>query len=101
MLLAGAAAGEAGQIVYAITNVSLRQRLCPPRMLGRVTATMRFLIMGLFPGGALLGGVLGELAGGRETLWVYGVLVTLSCVPVYAVVRGRRDVEELPGWQVA
>jgi hypothetical protein len=70
-------------------------------MLGRVTATMRVLMMGLFPVGALLGGVSGELVGARETLWVYDVLVTLSCVPVYVVVRGRRDVEELPGWQVA
>ena len=32
--------------------VTLRQRLCPPELLGRVTATMRFLIMGMFPLGA-------------------------------------------------
>jgi MFS family permease len=98
LLVIGAAAGEAGQIVYAITNVSLRQRLCPPHLLGRVSATMRVLIMGLFPVGALLGGVLGEVIGARATLWVYGAIATLSCVPVYAVLRRRRDVEELPGW---
>jgi MFS family permease len=101
LLVVGAAAGEVGQIVYAITSVSLRQRLCPPHLLGRVSATMRFLIMGLFPVGALLGGVLGEIVGPRTTLWVYGAIVTLSCLPVLAVIRRRRDVEEVPGWVTA
>ncbi|MBA3274574.1 MAG: MFS transporter, partial [Chloroflexia bacterium] len=52
LLIVSIAAGEFGSIIYAITNVSLRQRLCPENMLGRVTATMRFLIMGAFPLGA-------------------------------------------------
>ncbi|AQZ64800.1 major facilitator superfamily MFS_1 [[Actinomadura] parvosata subsp. kistnae] len=95
LLVVGTAAGELGQIVYAVTNVSLRQRLCPERMLGRVNATMRFLMMGLFPLGALLGGVLGEVAGARQTLWVAAVVVLLSPLPVYAALRGVRDVEDL------
>jgi MFS family permease len=83
LLVAGTAAGEFGQIVYAITNVTLRQRLVPPSLLGRVTATMRFLIMGMFPLGALVGGVLGEIVGVRGTLWVAGLLIVISTVPVY------------------
>jgi hypothetical protein len=59
LLVLGVAAGEFGQIVYAISNVTLRQRIVPERLLGRVTATMRFLLMGLFPLGALIGGALG------------------------------------------
>jgi hypothetical protein len=43
------AVGEFGQIVYAIANVTLRQRLVPTHLLGRVNATMRFLLMSLFP----------------------------------------------------
>ncbi|MGR6921523.1 MFS transporter [[Actinomadura] parvosata] len=97
LLVVGTAAGELGQIVYAVTNVSLRQRLCPERMLGRVNATMRFLMMGLFPLGALLGGVLGEVAGARQALWVAAVVVLLSPLPVYAALRGVRDVEDLGG----
>jgi MFS family permease len=90
LLVIGMAAGEFGQIVYAITSVTLRQRLCPPDLLGRVTATMRFLIMGLFPLGAFLGGVLGSLVGVRATLWVSGGLIVVSAVPVFLALRGSR-----------
>jgi MFS family permease len=95
LLLAGTAAGELGQIVYAITNVTLRQRLCPAQLLGRVNATMRFLIMGMFPLGALFGGVLGEFVGVRATLWLSGGLIVLSTWPVYRALKGVRDVEDL------
>ncbi|MFI7700489.1 MFS transporter [Nonomuraea sp. NPDC049480] len=98
LLALGTAAGELGQIVYAVTNVSLRQRLCPERMLGRVNATMRFLMMGLFPLGALLGGVLGETIGERPTLWLAGAIIALSPVPVWSALRGARDVEDVPVW---
>jgi MFS family permease len=91
LLVVGTAAGEFGQIVYAITNVTLRQRLCPPDLLGRVTATMRFLIMGMFPLGALLGGLLGGVVGVRATLWVSGSLIALSTVPVYLALRENPD----------
>ncbi|HLL63810.1 MAG TPA: MFS transporter, partial [Propionibacteriaceae bacterium] len=63
LLVVGMVAGELGQIVYAITSVSLRQHLCPDNFLGQVNATMTVLIMGLLPLGAVLGGVLGELVG--------------------------------------
>jgi len=98
LIVVGIAAGELGQIVYAIANVSLRQRLCPDRMLGRVNATMRFLIMGLFPLGALVGGALGELVGLRGTLGVAGAVLILCPLPLFLALRGRRDVEELPEW---
>ncbi|UNX53462.1 MFS transporter [Georgenia sp. TF02-10] len=98
LLVLGLGAGELGQIVYAVTSVSLRQRLCPPRLLGRVSATVRFVIMGSFPLGALLGGVLGELVGVRATLWVCGILVVLAPLPVWTALRHHRDVEDLPRW---
>ncbi|MGI5215259.1 hypothetical protein ACQEUR_20350, partial [Plantactinospora sp. CA-290183] len=60
-----------------------------------------FLMMGLFPLGALLGGVLGEFVGLRPTLWLSGVLVVLSALPVHLVLRRVRDVEDLPGWRIA
>jgi MFS family permease len=98
LLVVGLAAGEFGQIVYAITNVSLRQRLTPDRMLGRVTATMGFLIMGAFPLGALIGGVLGSTIGLRETLWISGGIIVLAPLPLYLALRGIRDVEQLEPW---
>ncbi|WP_188189874.1 MFS transporter [Nonomuraea sp. SYSU D8015] len=98
LIVLGTAAGELGQIVYAVTNVSLRQRLCPERLLGRVNATMRFLMMGLFPLGALLGGLLGEAVGPRPTLWLAGAIIVLSPLPVRMALRGARDVEDVPPW---
>lgn len=98
LLILSIAAGEFGAIIYAITNVSLRQRLCPENMLGRVTATMRFLIMGAFPLGAFIGGILGELVGLRGTLWIAGIIILLSPIPLFLALRYTRDIEELPSW---
>jgi len=98
LVLLGTAAGEFGQIVYAITSVSLRQRRCPPRLLGRVNATTRFLIMGLFPAGALLGGALGSAVGARTTLLASFLLIVVSALPAHRALRGVRDVEQLPAW---
>ncbi|NED94476.1 MFS transporter [Phytoactinopolyspora alkaliphila] len=98
LIVVGGAAGELGQIVYAITSLSLRQRLCPGHILGRVNATMRFLIMGVFPLGALVGGMLGELAGLRVTLFVSQGLIVLSALPVYLVLRHTRDIDDLAPW---
>jgi MFS family permease len=97
LLVVGTAAGELGQIVYAITNVSLRQRLCPDGVLARVNATMRVLIMGLFPFGALLGGVLGELLGPRAALLATCAVGLPAPIPVYLALRGVRDVDDLTG----
>ncbi|TDW87392.1 MFS transporter [Kribbella pratensis] len=82
----GLAAGEFGQLIYAITSVTLRQRVVPQELLGRVNATMRFLLMGLFPVGALLGGVLGTAFGARTTLLIAGGLIAISWLPVYAAI---------------
>jgi MFS family permease len=61
-------------LVLAIINeVSLRQAIVQHRMLGRVSATMRFMNTGTVPLGALAGGFLGEQIGLRGTL-VVGVI---------------------------
>ncbi len=98
LVLVSAAVGGAGQLVYAITNASLRQLLCPDHLLSRVTATMRFLIMGSLPLGAMIGGTLGELIGIRGTLWVAGTLLAVAALPVYLALRRSRDAADLPSW---
>jgi MFS family permease len=92
----GFAAGELGQIVYAISSVTLRQRIVPTYLLGRVNATMRFLLMGLFPLGALLGGLAGSSIGTRGTLWISGGLIALSWFPVHLALS-RPDGNAIPG----
>ncbi|TCP55178.1 putative MFS family arabinose efflux permease [Tamaricihabitans halophyticus] len=57
-------------VVYDIAQVSYRQMICPDRLRGRMTATMRFVIWGVLPIGALLGGVVGEWLGVRPAIWI-------------------------------
>jgi predicted MFS family arabinose efflux permease len=57
-------------LVYNITQVTMRQRLTPPRLLGRMNASIRFVVWGVMPIGALLSGVLGTVLGVVPTMWI-------------------------------
>jgi MFS family permease len=57
-------------VAYNIVQVSYRQTICPDHLLGRMNATMRFIMWGMTPVGGLLGGVLGTAVGARNTLWI-------------------------------
>jgi MFS family permease len=69
-------------VVYNVVQVSFRQRLCPPRLLGRMNASVRFIVFGTMPLGGLLGGVLGEWAGVVPALWVAVAGGFVACLPV-------------------
>jgi MFS family permease len=57
-------------VVYNVAQVSYRQAICPPRLLGRMNAAVRWIVWGTLPLGALLGGALGTAVGVRTTLWI-------------------------------
>jgi predicted MFS family arabinose efflux permease len=57
-------------MVFDVNVAAFRQAVTPPRLLGRVGASMSFITQGAKPLGALLGGVLGEALGLREALWL-------------------------------
>ncbi|MBE3591230.1 MAG: MFS transporter [Firmicutes bacterium] len=61
-------------------TVSLRQAITPDALLGRMTATVRFVIWGVNPLAALAGGALGEWLGLRATL-VASALLSLATLP--------------------
>lgn len=86
-------------VVYNVAQVSFRQRLCPPPLLGRMNASVRFIVWGIMPFGGLLGGYLGAHLGVQPTLWVAVVISGLSTLPVLLspLVRLR----ELPGAETA
>ncbi len=65
--------GGFGAVVYNINQGSLRQAICPHRMQGRMNASMRFMVWGTMPFGALAGGALGTWIGLRPTLIVGGL----------------------------
>ncbi|HEX3335525.1 MAG TPA: MFS transporter [Jatrophihabitans sp.] len=81
-------------VIYNITQVSFRQGLCPPDLLGRMNATMRFLVWGTMPLGGLIGGALGSAIGVRATLLVAAVGGCIAFVPVFF--SPLRHTRELP-----
>jgi MFS family permease len=58
----------AGILVYNVTITAFRQAYCPPELLGRVVASMRFVLFGTIPLGALAAGALAEAIGAREAV---------------------------------
>lgn len=81
-------------VVYNVVQVSFRQRLCPKPLLGRMNASIRFLVWGPMPIGAFLGGVLGRELGIVTTMWVFGVLGLIATLPV--VLSPLVSMRELP-----
>jgi MFS family permease len=57
-------------VLYNIAQLSYRQLICPPHLLGRMNAAMRWVVWGTLPLGGLLGGVFGSLLGVRTTIWI-------------------------------
>ncbi|MBO1420013.1 MFS transporter, partial [Streptomyces sp. FH025] len=71
-----------GAVAYNVAQVSFRQSVCPPELLGRMNATMRFLVWGTMPIGALGGGAVADWAGPRAALWLCAAGFLLVPVPL-------------------
>ncbi|MEQ4210086.1 MFS transporter [Actinopolymorpha sp. B9G3] len=91
---AGGAVFAVGVVVYNVTQVSFRQAVTPDHLLGRMNATMRFLVWGTQPIGGILGGVLGSAVGARTTLVIGAVGGSLAFLP--ALLSPLRTMRELP-----
>ncbi len=97
LFAAGSAVVSFGAVVYNVAQVSFRQGMCPPRLLGRMNATLRFLMWGTLPLGALLGGALAQSYGSRTALaWcAAGILA----VPLPLLLSPLRRMRDLPAPQ--
>ena len=84
-----------GAVFIFINFLALRQAVTPEPLLGRMTATMRWLTLLAAGPGALLGGWLGEVAGLRATLGFAGG-VTLLLVLVAWRLPLIRELKHLP-----
>lgn len=84
-------------VVYNIAQVSFRQRLCPKPLLGRMNASIRFLVWGPMPLGAFLAGILGDWLGVTTAMWILAACALLGSLPVLAspLVRMRALPREL------
>jgi predicted MFS family arabinose efflux permease len=86
-----------GSIIYNVIQVSFRQGLTPDHLLGRMNATMRFLVWGTMPLGGLVGGALGQLYGARMALLVLAAVSTLTFLPVFlSPLRRMRELPQQP-----
>lgn len=69
-------------IVYNVLQVTARQRLCPTPLLGRMNASIRFVVWGIMPISALLAGLLGSALGTVGAIWVGVALAAAACLPL-------------------
>jgi predicted MFS family arabinose efflux permease len=67
-------------VIYEINELSLRQKLVPEQMQGRVHACMHVLANGVGPLGALLAGWLSLLIGQHAVLWLGALGMLLSAL---------------------
>jgi MFS family permease len=86
--------GGLSNVIYNVTQVSLRQAITPERLQGRMNSVMRFIVWGTIPLGALIGGVLASKIGVKQTLIVSGIGCFTSFLPV--VFSPVRDIKEMP-----
>jgi MFS family permease len=71
-----------GQGCFGVNAITLRQRYSSPEMRARATAVHRFVSWGALPGGALLGGFIGQVAGLRLALVCASVIASLCFIPL-------------------
>ncbi|HTB55840.1 MAG TPA: MFS transporter, partial [Trebonia sp.] len=57
-------------VVYNVAQVSYRQAVTPPQLMGRMNAAVRWIVWGTLPLGGIIGGALGSTIGIRPTLWI-------------------------------
>lgn len=75
-----------------VLGVSLRQRLTPDPLLGRMNATFRFMLTGAIAVGSATAGLIGEFAGLDAALWTGAGCLSLAFLPVFlSPVRRRRE----------
>jgi MFS family permease len=81
-----------GGVLWGINYLALRQAITPDRLLGRMTATMRFLTVAAAPLGSLAGGAIASAIGLRMTLLAIaalGVALAIAAVAWSPVRRHR------------
>ncbi|MGH2418572.1 MAG: MFS transporter [Candidatus Limnocylindria bacterium] len=93
-IIGGFMLGQSMAVIYNVNQVSFRQAITPERMQGRMNATMRFIVWGTIPIGALAGGILGGTIGLQATIWVGAIGSFLGFLPV--LLSSVRTLERIP-----
>ena len=91
MLIFTQIAADAMMAIYEVNEMTLRQTLVPGHLLGRANASAGFLVEGIAPLGALVGGILGSIIGARLGLLV--AVLGIFAVAVWLLTTSLRQVE--------
>jgi MFS family permease len=83
-------------VVYNVNQVSLRQAITPEPMLGRMNATMRFIVWGTIPIGQIISGVIATAFGTLTAIWIGVIGGLFAFLPVLlSPVRSLRRIEDI------
>lgn len=94
LFVVGAFAFGVGVVVFNVTMASFVQAATPAMLLGRVTASLRFVSRGILPFGGVVGGALGAWLGPRDALWALAAGWWL--VPLWMLSSPLRRLRDLP-----
>jgi MFS family permease len=75
-------------VVWNVITVSLRQRIVPDRLLGRVNSAYRLFAWGTQPIGALLGGLIGQVVG-LQAVFLFGGILAMTLVLTRPILTER------------
>jgi MFS family permease len=96
LLIGGVGAiGGWANTVYNINQVSLRQAITPEPMLGRMNATMRFIVWGTIPIGQIVGGLVATTFGTLAAIWLGAIGGLFTFLPVFF--SPVRTLKRIPG----
>ena len=92
LLMLGQAVSAIAMLVYNVAQVSFRQRICPLPLLGRMNASIRFVVWGVMPIAGVLSGLLASQLGIGALLWIAtsGVLLGSLFVVLSPLLTMRR-----------
>ncbi|WP_259464978.1 MFS transporter [Streptomyces sp. TLI_171] len=90
----GMAVGYFAAMLYNVAQISYRQSVTPPELMGRMNAAVRWIVWGTLPLGGLLGGTLGTLIGVRPTLWI--ALLGTSAAGLFVLLSPLRRMRDVP-----
>ncbi|MCX9154552.1 MFS transporter [Niveibacterium sp. 24ML] len=85
-----------GATMYSVTYISLRQQVTPDAMLGRMTATMRFISVSAAPIGSAAAGRMGDAVGLHGTLLgvaALGCLLALGAARWLPATRPESEIQ--------
>ncbi|MET7751587.1 MFS transporter [Micromonospora sp. NPDC005367] len=87
---------SAAEPLFNINAISIRQMITPTHLMGRTTGSMRFMVWGTLPVGALIAGFMGDALGARTTMVVIGLgFIIPAALALMSPFRHVRSVSHL------